>query len=42
MIMREYDFAENAGQAEAVSEELERESRRYSHGFSEEDEAKER
>lgn len=42
MIMREYDFTENAGQAEAVSEELERESRRYSHGFSEEDEAKER
>lgn len=42
MIIRENDFTENAGQAEAVSEELERESRRYSHGFSEEDEAKER
>ena len=36
MIMRENDFTES------VSEELERESRRYSHGFSEEDEAKER
>ena len=36
------DFAKNEGQAEKISEELERESRRYSHGFSEEEEARER
>lgn len=35
-------FAQNEGQAEKISEELERESRRYSHGFSEEEEARER
>lgn len=37
------DYKENnVGQAETISEELERESRRYSHGFTEEDEARDR
>ena len=39
---KENDFAQNEEQAEKISEELERESRRYSHGFSEEEEARER
>lgn len=42
MEYRDNNFTENTGQAELISEELERESRRYSHGFSEEDEARER
>lgn len=42
MEYRDNNFNESAGQAELISEELERESRRYSHGFSEEDEARER
>ena len=37
MVYKENDFAKNEGQAEKISEELERESRRYSHGFSEEE-----
>ena len=37
MNYKENDFAQNEGQAEKISEELERESRRYSHGFSEEE-----
>ncbi len=36
------DITDNANQAEIISELLERESRRYNHGFSEEDEARER
>ena len=42
MDYKENDFAKNEGQAEKISEELERESRRYSYGFTEEDEARER
>lgn len=42
MNYKEKDFAQNEGQAEKISEELERESRRYSYGFSEEEEARER
>ena len=42
MDYKENDFAQNEGQAEKISEELERESRRYSYGFTEEDEARER
>ena len=42
MNYKENDFAKNEGQAEKISEELERESRRYSQGFSEEEEARER
>lgn len=42
MECRDNNFTESAGQAELISEELERDSRRYSHGFSEEDEARER
>ena len=32
----------DVGQAESISEEIERESRRYSYGFTEEDEARKR
>lgn len=42
MDYKENGFAQNEGQTEKISEELERESRRYSHGFSEEEEARER
>nr|DAZ14594.1 MAG TPA: hypothetical protein [Caudoviricetes sp.] len=35
-------FAEAEAQSEKISEELERDSRRYSHGFSEEDEVRQR
>ena len=38
----DFSILKNEGQAEKISEELERESRRYSHGFSEEEEARER
>lgn len=42
MEYKENDLVLDVGQAEKISEELERESRRYSHGFSEEEEARER
>lgn len=35
-------ITDNVNQAEIISELLEKESRRYNHGFSEEDEARKR
>ena len=42
MEYKENDLVLDVGQAESISEEIERESRRYSYGFTEEDEARER
>ena len=37
MEYKENDLVLDVGQAESISEEIERESRRYSYGFTEED-----
>lgn len=42
MEYKENDLVLDVGQAESISAEIERDSRRYSYGFTEEEEARER
>ena len=42
MEYKENDLVLDVGQAESISEVIQRDSRRYSYGFTEEDEARER